>query len=90
MTRTATLLAVLPMLLIGCASAPSAPNPPTVVTVCPRIPDLPELDPETKAALERDYTERMDNFLLGRLPTHPDYRLRSEPASPGTGGLKRP
>jgi hypothetical protein len=86
MRKTALLAVILPLLLLGCATAPS--GPPTVLTVCPRIPALQPLDPETAAALERDYSETIQQFLSGLLPTPTDFGLRSGPAAPTTNGLR--
>ena len=88
MRKTALLAVILPLLLSACATAPS--DPPIVLAVCPRIPALPPLDPETQAALERDYMAQMRDFLSGSLPTQPDYKLRSGPAAPTTNGLRPP
>ena len=88
MRKTALLAVILPLLLSACATAPS--DPPIVLAVCPRIPVLPPLDPETAAALDKDFTSRMDDFLSGKLPTQPDYKLRSGPAAPTTNGLRLP
>jgi hypothetical protein len=57
------LLLSLMSLFAGCASAP--PAPPKVMAVCPRIPDL---DWTPKDVLALDFSLRMENFLLGKLP----------------------
>lgn len=68
--------------LTACGTAPSAPPSTKVEVVCPRLPALDPLDPETQAALERDYIGEMRSFLSGSLTMRPDYKLRSEPAGP--------
>ena len=90
MLRNVLLTGVLLVFLTACGTAPSAPPPTKVVTVCPRLPDLEPLDPETQAALERDFMGRMEDFLQGKLPMQPDYKLRSDPAGTPTVGLKPP
>lgn len=65
------LLAAMPLILSGCATAP---RPVQVMEVCPKAPLL-ELD-----APDRDWQGEMQLFLSGTLPTPPDYRLHSQPA----------
>lgn len=88
MRKTAVSIVISLTLLAGCATVPS--DPPTVLAVCPRIPALQPLDPETEAALERDYSETIARFLSGLLPTPTDFGLRSGPAAPTTNGLRLP
>lgn len=90
MRRFAALILSATSFFAGCATVPSDPNPPQVVTVCPRLPALEPLDPETRAALERDFMGQMRDFLSGLLPTRPDYRLRSDPVSTPGQGIKPP
>ncbi len=42
------------------------------------------------AALERDFTGEMDDFLRGLLPMQNDYKPLSEPAAPSNGLRKKP
>lgn len=90
MLKNVLLAGVLLAFLTACGTVPSAPPLTKVVAACPRLPDLEPLDPETQAALERDFMGQMRDFLSGLLPTRPDYRLRSDPASTPTVGLKPP
>lgn len=60
--------------LPGCASAPSAPP---VVQTCPKVPPL---DLSLPPAPARSYTEMMESFLRGSLPTPTDYALPSNTA----------
>lgn len=65
------------LLLTACASAPTVQ--PTVLQVCPKLPALElNLQPD---ALDRSFTDRMANFLQGKLPEQINYDLHSVPAS---------
>lgn len=72
--KSVALLLATSALLLGCASAPK-PEP---RRECPKMPPL-EL-----AVQEQDWLGLMENFLRGTLPTPPDYRLTSKPASTPT------
>ena len=77
MKSTALLLSTL-LLLTACATVPTAP--PTVLEVCPKVPTLElDLPPD---ALEQSFTNRIANFLRGKLPEPISYGLHSTPASP--------
>ncbi len=65
------------LLLTACASAPTVQ--PTVLQVCPKVPALElNLPPD---ALDHNFTDRMANFLQGKLPEQINYDLHSEPVS---------
>ena len=65
------------LLLTACASAPTVQ--PKVLQVCPKVPALElNLPPD---ALDRSFTDRMANFLQGKLPEPINYDLHSVPAS---------
>ena len=65
------------LLLTACASAPTVQ--PKVLQVCPKMPALDlALPPD---ALDHSFTDRMANFLQGKLPEPINYDLHSEPAS---------
>lgn len=65
------------LLLTACASVPTVQ--PTVLQVCPKLPALElNLPPD---ALDRSFTDRMANFLQGKLPEQINYDLHSVPAS---------
>jgi hypothetical protein len=60
------------ILLTACASAPTVPR---VLQVCPKPPPLElGLSPD---ALERSFTDRMENFLRGKLDGPTSYALPS-------------
>lgn len=65
------------LLLTACASAPTVQ--PKVLQVCPKVPAL-ELNLPADA-LDRSFTDRMANFLQGKLPEQINYDLHSVPAS---------
>jgi len=77
------LIAVLPLLLLGCATVPTDPLPPT----CPKGTNLPTLEKVPADVLELDFTDRMESFLSGNLPEPTSYELRSKAA---TGLTTRP
>ena len=65
------------LLLTACASAPTVQ--PKVLQVCPKMPALDlDLPPD---ALDHSFTDRMANFLQGKLPEPINYDLHSVPAS---------
>lgn len=88
MRSSIALILSLLSLFSGCATVPNAP--PQAIPTCPRIPDQEDLDPKVAAALERDFTGEMDDFLQGLLPTPNDYKLLSEPVVPNSGLRKKP
>lgn len=75
--KTAALLLFTSVSLMGCATAPK-PAPVQILEVCQKVPPL-ELD-----APVRDWQGQMRLFLLGTLPTPPDYRLHSTTVKLGT------
>ena len=83
MPKNMLLSCALLSLLGGCATAPTAPPSTQVQVVCPRLPALEPLDPQTEAALAKDYSDRMENFLRGKLPTPTGSELPLPPAEPG-------
>ena len=88
MRSSIVLILSLLSLFSGCATVPSAP--PQAILTCPRIPVQEDLDPKVAAALERDFTGEMDDFLRGLLPMQNDYKPLSEPAAPSNGLRKKP
>lgn len=75
--KSAGLSVVTLLLLTACASAPTVQ--PTVLQVCPKVPALDlDLPP---GALDHNFTDRMANFLQGKLPEQINYDLHSEPVS---------
>lgn len=65
------------LLLTACASAPTVQ--PKVLQVCPKVPALElNLPPD---ALDHSFTDRMANFLQGKLPEPINYDLLFAPAS---------
>jgi hypothetical protein len=70
-TKRLALLLPMLILLTACASAPTV----RVLEVCPKVPPLElGLSPD---ALERSFTDRMENFLRGKLPGPTSYALPS-------------
>lgn len=65
------------LLLTACASAPTVQQ--KVLQVCPKVPALELNLPQD--ALDRSFTDRMANFLQGKLPEQINYDLHSVPAS---------
>ena len=65
------------LLLTACASVPTVQ--PTVLQVCPKVPALELNLPQD--ALDHSFTDRMANFLQGKLPEQINYDLHSVPAS---------
>jgi hypothetical protein len=61
------------LLLTACAAAPTV----RVSQVCPKVPMLELNLPE--GALEQSFTDRMANFLQGRLIEPISYELHSKP-----------
>ena len=66
------LLVSMPLLLMGCATAPTAL--PIVKAECPRLPVIEELSPDV---LGVSFLDRMQNFLSGKLsePISLDFSL---------------
>lgn len=75
MQKYSLLACVLMSTLVGCKTVPTV----QAATTCPR---LPELEQVPQAALERDYSAEMANFLQGLLPTPTGSGLPSVPAKP--------
>ena len=73
MHRYAILMPGLLLLLTACATAPSAPQ-----VICPKLPALEEMEPEPS------FTERMRNFLQGKLPAPTNSESPSISAEPPT------
>lgn len=65
------------LLLTGCVTAPNV----QVIPVCPRLPEMEKLP---AAALERDYSALIANFLRGSLETQISYELTSKPVTTAT------
>lgn len=68
------------ILMSGCATAPSVQT--QVVQACPVLPEMEELASEL---LVPSFTERMANFLQGKLPAATSYELPSRPATSNIG-----
>ena len=67
-------LMTMPLLLTACTTVKPVP----VVTECPKVPEMELNLPE--GALEQSFTDRMANFLQGRLIEPISYELPSKPA----------
>jgi hypothetical protein len=77
MLKYSLLTCVLVSTLIGCKTVPTV----QAATTCPR---LPELEQVPAAALERNYSNEMANFLQGLLPTPTGSGLGLRPVKPLT------
>ena len=80
MYKSIAWMPILLMLLSGCQTAPSVP--PSAQVMCPRLPPLIQ----EPAALEPSFTERMQNFLAGKLPEQSESSPTSPSAKPPTVG----
>lgn len=82
MRKLPALMLTLPLLLLGCKTAPTA----QVQAVCPRIPELDQ----TPAAQVPSFTNRMRDFLAGKLTEQSDYSLTLPSAKLPTIKPERP
>ena len=78
--KSSMLILLLP--LLGCTTAPRV----LVQAICPSIPPLDQ----QPAALEPDFTVRMQSFLLGRLPEGSEYSLNLQSAKLPTAQPAKP
>ena len=86
MTKSLASIALMLLLLSGCATAPSVP-PIQVLEVCPKLPPLENMPLD---ALARDYSAQIASFLQGLLPTPTNYALDSKPVKLSTTQPAKP